>query len=195
MMQRTDRAIAEFKLAQETKAIPREAVTRPGFSHWTAPSQAWLKVNWDAALSQKRSRIGLGAVVRDWMGRLVMASCKTQTGCPDPSTSEALSALRAVQLCKALGATMIHIEGDAKVVIDALLSDDEVRSHMGNVIEDIKEELRTVPHWKVSFVRREGNKIAHVLAKTALNCNLDQEWVEPPECIQDLLLLEHLALT
>jgi hypothetical protein len=83
-----------------------------------------------------------------------MANCKTRVDCPDPSTAEAFSALRVVQLCKALGATMIHLEGDAKVVIDALLSGEEDRSHMGNVIEDIKEELRTVPHWKVSFVRR-----------------------------------------
>jgi ribonuclease HI len=128
------------------------------------------------------------------MGKLVMASCKSQVGCPDSSTAEAQSALRAVQLCKALGATMIHMEGDAKIVIDALLSGDEDRSHMGNVIEDIKEELRIVSHWKVSFVRKEGNKVAHALAKTALNCNLDQEWVEPPDCIQDLVLLEQLAL-
>jgi hypothetical protein len=43
-------------------------------------------------------------------------------------------------------------------------------------------------------VRRDGNKVAHVLAKYALNCDLDQEWVKPSDCIQDLLLLEHLAL-
>jgi hypothetical protein len=30
LLQRTDQAIAEFKLAQETRVIPREAVTRPG---------------------------------------------------------------------------------------------------------------------------------------------------------------------
>jgi uncharacterized membrane protein len=65
---------------------------------------------------------------------------------------------------------------------------------MGNVIEDIKEELRTVPYWKVSFVRRDGNKVAHILAKYALNCDLDHKWVEPPDCIRDLLLLEQLAL-
>jgi ribonuclease HI len=99
------------------------------------------------------------------MGKPVLASYKSQVGCPDPSTAEALSALRAIQTCKALGATMIHMEGDAKTVIDALLNGDEDRSHMGNDIEDIKEELHTVSHWKVSFVRREGNKVAHVGVK------------------------------
>jgi hypothetical protein len=51
LLQRTDQAIAKFNLAQEIRTITREAMTRPGFSQWTAPSQAWIKVNWDAALS------------------------------------------------------------------------------------------------------------------------------------------------
>jgi ribonuclease HI len=138
--------------------------------------------------------MGLATVARDWTGKLVLASWATRMGCPDSSTVEALSALRAIKTCKERGMTKIHMEGDAKVVIDALLNGDEDRSPMGNVIEDIKEELCIVPHWKVSFVRRDGNKVAHVLAKYALNCDLDQEWVKPSDCIQDLLLLEHLAL-
>jgi ribonuclease HI len=194
LLQRTDQAIADFKLAQGTRAMLIEGLTIPGSTHWTAPSQEWIKANWDAALSQQRNRMGLAAVVRDWMGKLVVASCTTQMGCPDPSTAEALSALRAIKICKALSMMKIHLEGDTKVVIDALLNGEEDRSQMGNAIEDIKEELRTVPHWKVSFVRKDGNKVAHVLSKTTLKCDLDQEWVEPPNYIRDLLLLEQLAL-
>ena len=59
--------------------------------------------------------------------------------------------------------------------------------------EDIKDEVRTVPQWKLSFVRRDGNKVAHVLSKLAVQHDMDQEWVAPPECIRDLLLLEQFA--
>jgi ribonuclease HI len=116
--------------------------------------------------------MALAVVARDWTGKFVLAGCTTRMGCPDSSTAEALSALRAIKSCKERGVTKIHLEGDAPVVINALLSGDKDRSPMGNVIEDIKEELRTVPHWKVSFVRRDGNKVAHVRVKYAMNCDL-----------------------
>jgi hypothetical protein len=51
LLQRIDQAIADFKLAQGARAIPMVALNRPGTTHWTAPSQEWIKVNWDAALS------------------------------------------------------------------------------------------------------------------------------------------------
>ena len=159
-----------------------------------APTQEWIKANWDAAISQHRNRMGFGVVVRDWRGNLVAARCTTQRGVYDPSTAEACSALMAIKFCKAMGMTKPHLEGDAKTVIDALLSNTEDQSQMGNVIDEIKEELQSVPHWRVSFVKRDGNRVAYVLSKTALHCDLDQEWVEPPDCIRDLLLLEQLAL-
>jgi ribonuclease HI len=184
--------MVDFKLYKGTRERPIEEIAVPG--RWTAPSQDWIKVNWDATLSQQRNRMGLAAVARDWTGKFVLAGYTPRMGCPDSSMAEALSALRAIKLCKERGVTKIHLEGDATVVIEALLSSDEDRSPMGNIIEDIKEELRTVPQWKVSFVRRDGNKVGHVLAKYFLNCNLEQEWVEPPDCIRDLILLEQIAL-
>jgi ribonuclease HI len=61
-------------------------------------------------------------------GKFVLAGCTTRMGCLDSSTAETLSALRAIKSCKERGVTKIHLEGDATVVIDALLSGDKDRS-------------------------------------------------------------------
>jgi hypothetical protein len=47
---------------------------------------------------------------------------------------------------------------------------------------------------KCLFVKRDGNKIAHVLAKYAVQRAVETMWVSPPDCNRELLLLEHFAL-
>jgi hypothetical protein len=57
-----------------------------------------------------------------------------------------------------------------------------VWSRLGNVIENIKEEICTEPQWKFSFVRRDANKATHLLSKFAVQQDMDNEWVVPPNC-------------
>ena len=109
--------------------------------------------------------MGLAVVVRDHMGKMVVAGYKTRKGCLEPTTAEACAALMATRKCKELHFTRVHFEGDAKVVVDAVLSEKEDRSRLGNVIE----EICTVPHWKSSFVTRDANKA--VVYCQSLLCN------------------------
>jgi hypothetical protein len=48
----------------------------------------------------------------------------------------------------------------------------------------------------MSFIKREGNNTAPVLAKFATKNDIEKVWVHPPECIHELLLLllEQFAL-
>jgi ribonuclease HI len=138
--------------------------------------------------------MGIAVVVHDHMGKMAVAGCQTQKGCPDSSTAKALAVQMAIKKCKEMGFPKVHFEGDVKVVIDAVLSEEEDWSRRGNMKEDIKEELCTVSHWSMSFVRREGNKVAHVLSQLAVQQDMDNDWVDPLDCIRDVLLLEQLAL-
>jgi hypothetical protein len=45
---------------------------------------------------------------------------------------------------------------------------EEDRSSLGIVMEDLKMEVRNVKQWRMSFVKRDRNHIAHVLAKYAI---------------------------
>jgi acyl carrier protein phosphodiesterase len=82
-----------------------------------------------------------------------------------------------------------------KGVIEAVQSKEVDRSWMGHLIEDVKVELQAVVDWQLTFVRREGNKVAHDLAKYAWTHCLAETWHDmPPDCIHDTLLLEQLAL-
>jgi hypothetical protein len=41
----------------------------------------WAKANWDVALERKLGRVGLGVVVHDSQGNLLVAKCAVQNGC------------------------------------------------------------------------------------------------------------------
>jgi ribonuclease HI len=78
---------------------------------------------------------------------------------------EALAVLAAFQFCRELGIQQVHFEGDAKGVVDAIRSEEVDRGWMGHVIEDIKGELRDFENTLISFVKRDENRVAHVLGK------------------------------
>jgi hypothetical protein len=43
----------------------------------------------------------------------------------------------------------------------------------------------------MEHVGREGNKVAHVLARMAVNQNIESVWIdESPGCIRDLIVCE-----
>jgi hypothetical protein len=140
-------------------------------------------------------RLGLSAVIRDIARNVVAARCEMRWGYLSPAAAEAKVALLTVQLCCEMGFSMVHLEGDAKGVVDAVNLGEADKSWLGHLIEDIKKELNSLACWRMSFVRREGNHVAHMLAKYAVLNNLTETWrVEVPACIHDQIALEKLSI-
>jgi ribonuclease HI len=124
----------------------------------------------------KNGRVGLGAAVRDHLGTMCVAQTMAHLGFLDPTSAEAMVALMAAELCCDLGLLQIQLERDAKVVVEVVnstISDDSCRGHLK---EDIRTMLLHFSCWEMGYVRREENKVAHVLARLALNNNLDRVW-------------------
>ncbi|XP_059451219.1 uncharacterized protein LOC132182025 [Corylus avellana] len=155
----------------------------------------WAKANCDAAIARQHERIGLRVVVRDSWGNMLAAKCVTQDGCLALAVAEAMAFLVAIRLCHGLGLPQVHFEGDAKAVIESVNSGEKDSSWMGHIIEDIKLELRVFQRWQFTFTRREGNHVAHVLAKYAVARAHESCWKDiPPDCIRDAVLLEQASL-
>jgi hypothetical protein len=61
-------------------------------------------------------------------------------------------ALMAAELCMEMGISKVQLEGDAKNVISAIISNDPDDNHRGQVIEDIRQTLCAVPCWEARHV-------------------------------------------
>jgi ribonuclease HI len=133
----------EYKLLHERNSLLQQVVDRPHSNRWTALPEGWWKANWDVAIDKISGRIGVGVVVRDDQGQMVIARSLTRMGRLDPTTSEALASYFAARLCKENGGTSLILEGDAKLVVDALNSNNCNWSRFGHIVNDTRRILHT----------------------------------------------------
>ena len=112
----------------------------------------------DAAIDHTLGRLGLGVILRDHEGNMLVAKCITRKGHVEPAVVEAMAALEAIQLCRDRGYGRVHFMGDAKTVIDAVNSEVPDWSRMGHLINDIRELLQDLSLWKMSYISREHNR-------------------------------------
>ncbi|XP_042962506.1 uncharacterized protein LOC122296780 [Carya illinoinensis] len=91
---------------------------------------------------------------------------------------------RALELCVELGMNQVIFEGDAKVVIDAINSKCEDNSWLSQETEDIQQLIELHPTWRLSFVYRSTNNVAHTVAKVAIKEVEETVWLEDgPEVV------------
>ncbi|XP_041017915.1 uncharacterized protein LOC121260135 [Juglans microcarpa x Juglans regia] len=136
---------------------------------WQAPPSNWLKTNWDSAIDKARGIIGVGVVVRDSTGKIIATMRTKKHLFPDPLLAESFGALKIVQFGLKLGLTKVIIEGDSLQVINSLRRDKEGCNSATMFVCEAKQLLENFAKWEVSHVRRNGNSIAHLLAKDALS--------------------------
>ncbi|KAK7809482.1 hypothetical protein CFP56_004049 [Quercus suber] len=92
--------------------------------------------------------------------------------------AEALAAKRAVQLATEMSFLRVMVEGDCKRVIQALQASGRSLMLYGHVLEDIRRVGSTLQICSFHHVFREGNLLAHSLARRAvLTADIDV-WVE-----------------
>jgi len=129
--------------------------------------------------------MGMGIVVRDSQGEVKAAMCDVIPYIRDLVVAEAIGAQCAVQFCRNLGLQSIELEGDAREIILALSNPAEVDSIHGHLLIETRQMLESLFSWRVSHVRREGNMVAHLLAKLALSKQFDRVWLN--SCPSELL--------
>jgi ribonuclease HI len=189
-----NRALEEFKVTQAEGPTNLPSTVIGVLSRWKAPSPRWVKINWDAALNSKGNRQGGGMMIWDCARNVLAVRCFSHGGTSSPTVVESLAALVAIDLYKDRGFTHVHLEGDSKNLVDAVNGDAADWSLMGHVVEDIKIGLWNFTQRKMSFIKREGNQVAHLLAKFAIKNGVYIVRSESPYCICEIVLLEQFAL-
>ena len=117
-------------------------------------------------------------VIRD-NNRAVLASCLEKLHQTyKPEEVEALAALKAVTLACDLGFRKAILEGDSLNLIKALKSTEDSLSPIGLLVDDVKWVASSFERLMYSHVKRNGNRVAHSLAKNALRIPNFQVWME-----------------
>ena len=96
---------------------------------------------------------------------------------------EASAARTAVNLVLELGFKEVDIEGDSLEIINALLQNSPCFTLYGHLITDTNIIAQNLNSFQFMHVKRDGNIVAHSLAKRAHHCEPFEVWMEsvPPD--------------
>ncbi|XP_035545959.1 uncharacterized protein LOC108997798 [Juglans regia] len=188
----------EFKLATGRKeGAINQCVKRGvvGGKEWKKPIGSKLKANFDAAIDVSSKKLGIRVVIRDDRGELVAACSAIRVFNSVAFVVECYALWEAMVLCEELGLGTVIFEGDAKGVTEAVSKEEKNDSCWGHLVEGLQQKLGMFDRWETGFVHREGNEVAHQLAKLALHGECDMYWVEEgPDLITNQLLIDKLYM-
>ncbi|CAO2827042.1 unnamed protein product [Amaranthus hypochondriacus] len=142
--------------------------------HWHRPPVDFIKVNVDGAFTIAEDKQGIGVVARDSTGSVVLAGSKTLWHEGSVEMVEARAVLWALDLAKAHGWRHVIIEGDCKLVIEALQGIRNRSVHIQTIIDNCLAYRHDFASLSFVFCYRTCNGVAHQLAKWAA-CGLSDE--------------------
>ncbi|XP_050260115.1 uncharacterized protein LOC126705266 [Quercus robur] len=158
-------------------------------ARWKPPTTGELKANFDGAVFVNTGEAGIGVVIRNEFGE-VMAALSEKIAFPSSvETLELLAARRAAVFVVELGLQQISFKGVAEGVIKALSQRDVTHSSVGHIVKDFRSIASSLGTFSLSHTRRQGNNVAHALARRALFFFPLLVWVEnvPPNILQFVL--------
>ncbi|KAH6760136.1 hypothetical protein C2S51_017085 [Perilla frutescens var. frutescens] len=136
---------------------------------WRKSPEGFWKVNVDALLQHDRS-VGLGIIIRESRGKVVMARCKKLEIHVEAEIAEGLTCQKCLVLAKEYGGIKIIFYTDYHKIHHTLCSDKEDFSYQGVASQSIRKEVAHLEQVIFSWARRTTNGVAHSLAKLA-SCN------------------------
>ena len=95
----------------------------------------------------------------------------------DPSVAEALACRTAVALRRQLGLSEAIFKGDSPEVVQAVRKEETNWTNFGPIVEEIKAMLKGGHAWDICHVRRLANEAAYLVAKMAIDLNVNQLWL------------------
>ncbi|XP_075645080.1 uncharacterized protein LOC142616078 [Castanea sativa] len=152
---------------------------------WSPPEAHGFKANYDAATFFEENKAGLGVVIRNSNG-LVLASLTQQVPLPAIVIElEAQAARQATELALEIGLDSIVLEGANESLFKALRNGDRNLAQYGHIVNDALFLSSFFSKFSVSFVRREGNTLAHSLARKAREVPHMSIWMDkvPPDLV------------
>ena len=153
------------------------------------------KLNFDDAIFSALEKSGIGAIIRNDKGEVMAGMFAIGPKVDTSEEAELLACRRSIEFAVEAGFTRLVIEGDNSNVMQAISSDAVNYSFLGNVVDDIRHLMSGLQWASTSKIKREGNKVVHVLAQHVRHLDFDLFWLEdsPPLALealyQDLILL------
>ena len=171
--------LAAERLAEYCAILPPTPPSRPHRrTRWKPPPVDIFKINFDGAVFAEENCSGVGVIVRDREGLAIATMSEKIPQLLQPTEIEAMATTKALEFAREVGISEAILEGDSLLVIKALATKDIGLAPFGLLIQDAYRFTEAFSLLSYSHTKREGNQVAHDLAKLAVtipNCVI---WME-----------------
>ncbi|XP_023873342.2 uncharacterized protein LOC111985933 [Quercus suber] len=157
--------LKEYRDAQEQLAIQPTTSSMQQRASWIPPSGLAYKLNFDAAVFAGINASGVGTIIRNAMGEVMVALSARGLSVMDSEEAEVLACRRAMEFAMEIGFRELVLEGENVTVRKALLSPRATCSRLGHIYWDIQCMAMGFRDFFVSCVKRSADSVAHSLAR------------------------------
>jgi ribonuclease HI len=150
-----------------------------------------VKINVDGALDIASGDGGIGVVIRNFKGEVLLTAWKYIRWGVNIEEVEAMACKEGLVLAAKWCRQCAILEIDCASVAAMLAAESGLRSGIKFVIDEALEVGRSLPRWKVIHKKRESNGVAHELAHLAKRTKLEVVWhFAAPVCVEQLIAWE-----
>ena len=142
-----------------------------------------FKVNYDGAIFADQGKAGIGVVICNSEGAVMASLSQHISLLAIVAQVEASAARRATEFALEIGITQAIIEGDLEIIFKDLINPGPSLALHGHLIQDVKFLATGLSFVSFAHVQRQGNTVAHVLARRAATMPNLTVWMEdvPPD--------------
>ncbi|XP_073049734.1 uncharacterized protein [Primulina eburnea] len=137
-------------------------------SHANDTLKEWLACNVDAGFDTEKRSFAVGMVVRDFNGSFIICKTSLHHGTALVKEAEALAIHEALSWIKGMGHDKVIVESDSKTSVDAIHSEAPDLTEFGLITTACRVLSRSPSSIKIDYIKRQANRTAHSLVKTAL---------------------------
>lgn len=130
---------------------------------WSPPILDSFQTNFDGAMFNESDNAGIGVVILNSAGKVMVALSEKRQEPPSVMTCELLAARRLVQFIIKMGFQLSSFEGDSETVINFLRRSGMEKPQVGHIIKDNVSFTSFLQSFSIFHLVRQGNAIAHVL--------------------------------
>lgn len=147
---------------------------------WKPPDFECMKLNVDASVRVGASDFSIGLIIRDHRAHFVAGKvmCIARTG--TVLEAEATAILEGLKWIVSMQYSNVMIESDSLISVNAIQNRSENFLEVGHLFEDCRAYLHSRGDLSISFVKRQANKVAHMLARFPCLPNCQNVFLSPP---------------
>ena len=149
-----------------------------------------VKVNVDASVFAGAEFFSIGMVLRDCEGQFLEAKTIRLPGITSVMEAETMGVSEALSWLESKDLMHAIVETDSLNTIQALKKQCINRLEVGHIVQDCRAKLHSNPGFRVSFVKKCANKVAHELARIPCMLNCFIVFTSPPPLVLEILLYD-----